>query len=69
MSDSKHQGGYTGIDRRAPRIDPGAKPGTPAPRVAVNTGGRHAAITNALYNWNSYKTWAEKIRGSWDDNK
>jgi hypothetical protein len=33
------------------------------------TGGRHAAITNNLYNWHSYKNWADKIRGSWDEKK
>jgi hypothetical protein len=39
------------------------------PREAYKTGGRHAAITNHLYNWHSYKNWAEKIRGSWEDKK
>jgi hypothetical protein len=29
-------------------------------------GGRHSAITNSLYSWHSYKSWAEKMRGSWD---
>jgi len=32
-------------------------------------GGRHGAITNTLYNWHSYKNWAEKVRGSWDEKK
>lgn len=30
------------------------------------TRGRHAAITRNLYTWSSYKTWADKVRGSWD---
>ena len=30
-------------------------------------GGRHAAITNSLYSWTSYKNWAEKMRGTWED--
>jgi hypothetical protein len=69
MSDSKNQTRYTGIDRRT-RSEPGvAKPGAAVPREAYKTGGRHAAITNHLYNWHSYKNWAEKIRGSWEDNK
>jgi len=33
------------------------------------TGGRHSAITRNLYSWNSYKSWADKVRGTWDDEK
>jgi hypothetical protein len=70
MSDTKNPTRYTGIDRRTPRAEPGvAKPGVALPREAYKTGGRHAAITNHLYNWHSYKNWAEKIRGSWEDKK
>jgi hypothetical protein len=70
MSDSKNQNRYTGIDRRTPRAEPGvAKPGAAVPRETYKPGGRHAAITNHLYNWHSYKNWAEKIRGSWEDKK
>jgi hypothetical protein len=70
MSDSKSPTRYTGIDRRAPRAAAGS--GTPVaavPREAFKTGGRHAAITTNLYNWNSYKNWADKVRGSWDEEK
>ncbi len=28
--------------------------------------GRHAAITRTLYSYSSYKSWAEKVRTSWD---
>jgi hypothetical protein len=70
MSDVKNQIPYNGVDRRAPRPEAGAlRPGTVAPRDLYKTGGRHAAITNNLYNWHSYKNWAEKIRGSWEDKK
>ncbi|HEY3655747.1 MAG TPA: hypothetical protein VGL34_12315 [Steroidobacteraceae bacterium] len=72
MSDSKTPIRYTGIDRRTPRVEPGAvKPGagSAAPREGYKTGGRHAAITNNLYNWHSYKNWADKVRGSWEDKK
>ena len=69
MSDVKHNR-YSGVDRRAPRNDAGgAKSGATASRELYKTGGRHGAITNNLYNWHSYKNWAEKIRGSWDDKK
>jgi hypothetical protein len=70
MSDSKNQTRYTGVDRRAPRVEPGAaKAGVALPREVYKTGGRHAAITNSLYNWHSYKNWAEKVRGTWEEKK
>ena len=72
MSETKQLTRYTGIDRRAPRVENGvAKPTAAAPgfRTTGGPGGRHAAITNSLYNWHSYKNWAEKIRGTWDDKK
>lgn len=31
--------------------------------------GRHAAITKSLYTWSNYKSWADKVRGSWNDEK
>ena len=64
MSELKNQPRYNGVDRRAPRAEPGA-----AQREVFKTGGRHGAITNTLYNWHSYKNWAEKIRGSWEEKK
>jgi len=27
---------------------------------------RHAAITKNLYTWSSYKSWADKMRDSWE---
>jgi hypothetical protein len=70
MSDTKIPNRYNGIDRRTPRVDPGlAKAGTVGPRDVYKTGGRHAAITNNLYNWHSYKNWAEKARGNFDEKK
>jgi hypothetical protein len=59
MSDIKNTIRYTGVDRRAPRAD----------STVAKTGGRHAAITNSLYNWHSYKNWAEKARGNFDEKK
>ncbi len=70
MNDIKSPIRYTGVDRRAPRVEPGlAKAGVAVPREVYKTGGRHAAITNSLYNWHSYKSWAEKVRGTWDEKK
>ncbi len=68
MSDSKNQTRYTGVDRRAPRAEPGS-PGMAAPREVYKTGGRHSAITNNLYSWHSYKNWADRVRGTWDEKK
>ena len=43
--------------------------GMAVPREVYKTGGRHSAITNSLYNWHSYKNWADKVRGTWDEKK
>ena len=64
-SDSIHRSG-------PPRAACGAghrQTGGCVPRDVYKTGGRHAAITNSLYNWHSYKNWAEKARGAWDEKK
>jgi hypothetical protein len=65
MTDIKNQTRYTGVDRRAPRAEAGAA----VPREVFKTGGRHSAITNSLYNWHSYKNWADKVRVTWEDKK
>ena len=59
MSDVKNPTRYTGVDRRAPRAD----------ATVAKTGGLHSAITHSLYNWHSYKNWAEKARGNFDEKK
>lgn len=28
---------------------------------------RHATITKNLQSWSSYKSWAEQVKGSWDE--
>ena len=28
---------------------------------------RHAAITRNLHTWSNYKSWAEQVKDSWDD--
>jgi hypothetical protein len=42
---------------------------TDVPKNAERIRGRHAAITNNFNNWRSYKAWAEKIRGTWEEKK
>jgi hypothetical protein len=39
------------------------------PKAAERIRGRHAAITNNFNNWRSYKSWAERIRGAWEEKK
>ncbi len=68
MSDSMTPPRFAAADRRAPRGGTGAvKPPAPVPKSADKTSGRHAAITNNLTNWRSYKEWVEKIRGTWKE--
>jgi hypothetical protein len=28
---------------------------------------RHAAITKNLYTWSNYKSWADRVKDTWDD--
>jgi hypothetical protein len=28
---------------------------------------RHAAITRNLYTWSNYKSWADRMRDSWEE--
>lgn len=36
-----------------------------APETA-STNSRHAAITRSLNTWSNYKSWTDKVKGSWD---
>ena len=69
MSDSKNQTRYTGSRPPRPARGAGRQTGSCLPREVYKTGGRHAAITNSLYNWHSYKNWAEKVRGTWEEKR
>ncbi len=56
--------------RRLPRVERGSvKPAAVVPKNAHKIGGRHAAITNNLNNWNNYKNWASRIRDTWEEKK
>ncbi len=78
MSSTKQPSRYTGVERRAPRPEatgPGFGPGISRDAYVSllkrndRVGGRHAAITTSLYSWHSYKNWAEKMRGNFDEKK
>jgi len=73
MNDGKSKSRYRGADRRGSVRSPvaGDSGGSlgGALRHVAKIGGRHAAITNDLYSWHSYKSWADKVRGSWNEKK
>jgi hypothetical protein len=63
MSDSKTPTRFAKEILRAGRLEKGV------PKNAERIRGRHAAITNNFNNWRSYKSWAERIRGTWEEKK
>lgn len=77
MSDSKIYRTETASERRTPADEATAPRGKADGWEAYSNwlsrvhkpGGRHAAITRNLYSWNNYKSWADKVRNSWDDDK
>jgi hypothetical protein len=70
MGDSKTPARFAKVLLGAAPLEAGAvKPPGTEPRNAERIRGRHAAITNNFNNWRSYKQWAEKIRGTWEEKK
>jgi len=68
MSDSKTRSRIPKVNTETPRVESGpVKPAAPVPKGAGKTHNRHAAITNKLNNWRSYKNWVEKIRTTWHE--
>jgi hypothetical protein len=66
MSDSKVPTQSAAVNRGTPPTETGAvKPAVDTRKNADKISSRHAAITNNLNNWSSYKNWVEKIRGTW----
>lgn len=63
MSDSKTPPRFAKEILRAVRLEKGV------PKNAERIRARHAAITNNFNTWRSYKSWAEKIRGTWEEKK
>ena len=62
MSDSKTPTRFAKVILAA-RLEKGV------PKNAERIRDRHAAITDNFNSWRSYKAWAEKIRGTWEDKK
>jgi hypothetical protein len=63
MSDGKTPTRFAKEILRAGRLEKG---GT---KEAERMRGRHAAITNNFNTWRSYKSRAEKIRATWEEEK
>lgn len=60
MGDSKAATRSAKGNQRAPATEP---------KDADRTGGRHGAIPDNLKKLSSYKSWVEKIRGTWEEKK
>jgi hypothetical protein len=56
-------------DSKEPRAPLNRKPPTPAFPARPGAISRHSAITRNLRNYASYKSWAEKMRNSWEPGK
>ena len=77
MTDTKVPNRLAAIDRSAtpgegiPQRRATDSPDAYAAWLNRSRGGasRHSAITKNLYNWNSYKNWADKARNDWDGKK
>lgn len=41
----------------------------PAPGIPPGSVSRHAAITGSLHSYANYKSWAERVRTSWEPDK
>jgi hypothetical protein len=71
--ESKSANNTVGAKPAAPVATPGAAPDAASAEAYARwlehmqrTRGRHAAITRNLYTWSNYKTWAEKVKGSFE---
>jgi hypothetical protein len=58
---------------KPPRKEGGQVPGAPGtesrprwPDAMQRARGRQAAITRNLYTWSNYKSWADKVRSTWE---
>jgi len=56
-------------DSKEPRVPPNRKPSATAFAGRTAATSRHSAITRNLRNYASYKSWAEKMRSTWDPGK
>jgi hypothetical protein len=63
---------WTGEPAAGPVVRAGVTPRDPQRNWldrAQPTNPRHAAITRSLYSWSNYKSWSDKVRGSFDKDK
>lgn len=66
MNDLNSIVGYSGMGRRSPPPTSAMiKPIVPLP--ADKPVGRHSVIRTQLPNWQSYRSWVDKVRGNWKE--
>lgn len=66
MNDLNNIARYSGKGRRSPPPTLGTtKP--IVPMSADKPVGRHSVIRTQLPNWQSYRSWVDKVRGTWKD--
>lgn len=53
----------------SPPAQPGADPYANWLERMQRARARHAAITKNLYTWASYKSWADRMRDAWNEEK
>jgi len=71
MSSTDRRGGAPSKQKEPPSSgSPATDPAEPFPEWldrVQRARGRHAAITRNLNTWSSYKSWADRMRESWED--
>ena len=60
---------WTGETGAVVRAGAGREPRSWLNERAPSANPRHAAITRSLYSWSNYKSWTDKVRGSFDKDK
>ena len=54
------------IAAKMPPVTPPSGPYAPWTEPAQHTHARHDAITRNLNTWSNYKSWAERMRSTWE---
>lgn len=72
MSSSDRGRGDKGTGREAPTPAPSSAGADADPYASwldrmQRARARHAAITKNLYTWSNYKSWADRVKDTWED--
>ena len=69
MNDRKQPIRHTPMDHGARTSVPSEPAKTLEAPAESKPAGRHPATHTDLYSYRGYKTWIEKVRGTWDEKK